>query len=132
MTDPAIVERGLRGYADTQNELARVLRGAGLSPRSRLPHEPNFDLAWQAGETVFVAEIKSITDETEEEQVRLGLGQVLRYRHRLRRIGYPKVVAVLVPERLPRDTSWADLCHELRVVLLDGQNLHKAAELLDA
>ena len=128
-TDPAIVERGLRGHADTQNELARVLRDAGLSPRSRLPHEPNFDLAWQAGDTAFVAEIKSITDDNEEEQLRLGLGQVLRYRHRLQRIGYLKVIAVLVPERPPRDLSWAELCHSLQVVLLHGDNLDQAAQL---
>jgi hypothetical protein len=129
MTDPALVERGLRGHADTQNELARVLRDAGLSPRSRLPHEPNFDLAWQAGDTAFVAEIKSITDDNEEEQLRLGLGQVLRYRHRLQRIGYSNVIAVLVPERPPRDPSWADLCHDLQVVLLHGDNLDQAARL---
>jgi hypothetical protein len=128
-TDPAIIERGLRGHADTQNELARVLRDAGLTPRSRLPHEPNFDLAWQAGDTAFVAEIKSITDDNEEEQLRLGLGQVLWYRHRLQRIGYPKVIAVLVPERPPRDPSWADLCHDLQVVLLHGDNLDQAARL---
>ena len=128
-TDPAIVERGLRGHADTQNELARILCDAGLSPRSRLPHEPNFDLAWQVGGTVFVAEVKSITDDNEEEQLRLGLGQVLRYRHRLQRIGHPKVVAVLVPERLPRDSSWADLCQELQVVLLHGASLDQAVRL---
>jgi hypothetical protein len=44
----------------------------------------------------------SITDDNEEEQLRLGLGQVLWYRHRLQRIGYPKVIAVLVPGRLPQ------------------------------
>src|SRR5262249_26204524 len=76
--DPALVERGLKGHADTQNELARVLREAGISPRSRRPEEPNFDLAWEAEGTVFVAEIKSITDANEEGQLRLGLGQVLR------------------------------------------------------
>jgi hypothetical protein len=76
--DPALVERGLKGHADTQNELARILREAGLDPRSRRPQEPNFDLAWDARGTVFVAEVKSITDQNEEEQLRLGLGQVLR------------------------------------------------------
>lgn len=35
-----------------------MLRDAGIEPRSRLPREPNFDLAWEAGGTVFVAEIK--------------------------------------------------------------------------
>ena len=127
--DPALIERGLRGHADTQNELARVLRSAGLTPRSRLPQEPNFDLAWEAGGTVFVAEVKSITDDNEEEQLRLGLGQVLRYRQRLESLGHEHVVAVLVPERSPRDASWADLCRELRVVLMPGKELGRAAAL---
>ena len=86
-----------------------ALRHASIDPRSRLPNEPNFDLAWETGGTVFVAEIKSITDDNEEEQLRLGLGQVLRYRHRLRGLGYGQVVAVLVPERAPRDSSWEEL-----------------------
>ena len=127
--DPAIVERGLRGHADTQNELAQVLREAGLTPRSRLPSEPNFDLAWEANGIVFVAEIKSITDDNEEEQLRLGLGQVLRYRQQLERIGHERVIAVLVPERTPRDTSWLNLCEELHVVLLPREKLQEAAQL---
>jgi hypothetical protein len=127
--DPALVERGLRGHADTQNELARLLRSAGIEPRSRLPHEPNFDLAWEVDGTVFVAEVKSITDENEEEQLRLGLGQVLRYRHHLERLGHKRVVAVLVPERAPRDTSWGDLCRELQLVLIGREELERAAAL---
>jgi hypothetical protein len=127
--DPALVERGLKGHADTQNALAHVLRHAGIEPRSRLPYEPNFDLAWEAKGTVFVAEVKSITDENEEEQLRLGLGQVLRYRHRLRGLGHEHVVAVLVPERTPHDRSWIDLCHELGVILLGRDEIGRAAAL---
>ena len=127
--NPALVERGLKGHADTQNELAQALRQAGIQPRSRLAYEPNFDLAWEAKGTVFVAEIKSITDDNEEEQLRLGLGQVLRYRHRLRKLGHERVVAVLVPERPPRDPSWSGLCHELGVVLLGRNELKRAPTL---
>jgi len=127
--DPALVERGLKGHADTQNELALILRQAGIEPRSRLPREPNYDLAWEAGGAAFVAEIKSITNDNEEEQLRLGLGQVLRYRHRLRRIGHGHVVAVLVPERAPRDSSWAELCRDLGVILLPRNELNRAPQL---
>jgi hypothetical protein len=129
--DPALVERGLQGHADTQNALAQVLRQAGIDPRSRLPNEPNFDLAWDTGGTIFVAEVKSITDDNEEEQLRLGLGQVLRYRHRLRQLGHCQVIAVLVPERSPRDSSWEELCSELGVVLLNGTELYRAPMLID-
>jgi hypothetical protein len=107
--DPALVERGLQGHTDTQNELASVLRNAGIEPRSCLPPEPNFDLAWQKNETVFVAEVKSITADNEESQLRLGLGHVLRYRQRLSALGHDRVVAALVPERRPRGPSWREL-----------------------
>jgi hypothetical protein len=127
--DPALIERGLKGHADTQNELARVLRQAGIEPRSRHPREPNFDLAWEAEGTVFVAEVKSITDDNEEQQLRLGLGQVLRYRQRLKGLGYQRVVAVLVPERAPRDSSWRHLCQDLGVVLLARNEIDNAPHL---
>ena len=127
--DPTLVERGLRGHTDTQNELASVLRNAGIEPRSCLPPEPNFDLAWQKNETVFVAEVKSITADNEEVQLRLGLGQVLRYRQRLSALGHDRVVAVLVPERQPRDPSWRELCQDLGVVLLCRNELERAPAL---
>jgi hypothetical protein len=60
-------------------------------------------MAWRSVNPPLGRWIKSITDDNEEEQLRLGLGQVLWYRHRLQRMGYPKVVTVLVPERPPRD-----------------------------
>ena len=127
--DPALVERGLRGHSEMQNALAEVLRQAGIEPRSRRPSEPNFDIAWETEGTVFVAEVKSITDDNEEEQLRLGLGQVLWYRHRLRAIGHDHVVAVLAPERAPRDPSWRNLCAEVGVVLLAKDEIELAPEL---
>jgi hypothetical protein len=127
--DPSLVERGLKGHADTQNELAQVLRGAGIEPRSHRPQEPNFDLAWTTDEAVFVAEIKSITDENEEGQLRLGLGQVLRYRYQLEKLGHQHVLAVLVPEREPRDPSWRELCETVGVIMLSRGELDRAPRL---
>ena len=79
--------------------------------------------------TVFVAEVKSITAGNEEHQLRLGLGQVLRYRQRLAALGHARVVAVLVPERQPRDPSWRELCQHLGVVLLSREELKRAPAL---
>lgn len=56
---------------------------------------------------------------------------MLRYRHRLRRLGHGQVIAVLVPERTPRDSSWEELCRELGVVLLNGNELERAPMLID-
>jgi len=127
--DPALVERGLRGHTDTQNELASVLSNAGIEPRRGLGSGPNFDLAWENNGTIFVAEVKSITAENEEHQLRLGLGQVLRYRQRLTALGHDRVVAVLVPEHQPRDPSWRELCRDLGVVLLCRNELKRAPAL---
>ena len=115
--DPAILERGLHGHAETQNALAEVVRQSGLEPRSPRPDEPNFDLAWEAGGTVIVAEVKSLTVSNEERQLRLGLGQVLRYRDILTRNEDRTVVAVLAAEREPSDQSWRALCERLDVTL---------------
>jgi hypothetical protein len=79
--------------------------------------------------TVFAAEVRNITDDNEEEQLRLGLGQVLRCRHRLERLGHERVAAVLIPERSSRDASWADLCRELQVALISGKELERAPVL---
>lgn len=113
--DPATVERGLRGHAETQNQLAAALTAAGLDPRSPRPDEPNFDLAWQRNEVILVAEVKSTTVINEERQLRLGLGQVLRYRSLLKKKQGGEVRAVLVAEREPADSSWRSLCAELGV-----------------
>jgi hypothetical protein len=115
--DPAVVERGLAGHVNTQNAVADALVAAGLTPRSPRADEPNFDLAWDKDGTVYVAEVKSITDQNEERQLRLGLGQVLRYRWLLSH-RYGPVRAVLIAEREPRDVSWRELCADLGVDLV--------------
>jgi hypothetical protein len=120
--DPAVVERGVTGHVETQNVAADALAAAGLVPRSPRAGEANFDLAWEKDGAVYVAEVKSITDLNEEKQLRLGLGQVLRYRWLLRR-RYDPVRAVLIAEREPRDASWRELCADVDVILATAENL---------
>jgi hypothetical protein len=114
--DPSLVDRALRGHATTQNALANYLRSQHLTPRSPLPGEPQFDLGWLDGQLLFVAEVKSLTERNEEQQLRLGLGQVLRYRNLLAD-RHRTVIAVLTLERAPSDQSWLALCSELGVRL---------------
>lgn len=113
--DPALVERGVRGHAITQNRLAEHLRSRGTVPRSPSCREPNFDLAWRSNDRIFVAEVKSLTSKNEEKQLRLGLGQALRYAHLLG--GTPATVPVLILERCPSDSSWEQPCKHLGVIL---------------
>jgi hypothetical protein len=53
----------------------------------------------------------------EERQLRLGLGQVLRYWHTLSHRTKP-VTAVLAVEQKPADETWLALCDRLGVRLL--------------
>lgn len=108
--DPDVIDRGNQAHASTVDALADYLRSRGIEPRRPEVGDPMFDLAWTHGEWTFVAEIKSVTVFNEEKQLRLGVGQVLRYRQALECRGL-KIVPVLVPEREPADPDWAQLCH---------------------
>lgn len=114
--DPALVERANRGHARTQNALAAYLLTKGWEPRSPTPLEPNYDIAWKRDGRTYVAEVKSLTDENEEKQLRLGLGQVLRYWDLLGG-SQAQVVAVLAVEREPAEDGWLQLCEHLGVIL---------------
>ena len=115
--DPDVIDRGRRGHARTQNSLANLVQAHGMEP---LPPngEPKFDVAWRDGDRKYVAEVKSLTKRNEEKQLRLGLGQVLRYRQLQREMEKSaEVWAVLALEREPSDKGWHRLCRELDVIL---------------
>jgi hypothetical protein len=107
--DPDTTERGLRAHNRTQNLLASAVERAGFSPRSSKSGEPDFDLAWVDDGVVWVAEVKSTTEHTEERQMRLAIGQVIRYRQQLSEKGRA-VRALVAVENAPSDESWIDLC----------------------
>lgn len=116
--DPSVVDRGNAAHAVTQNALSKWVASHGWNPLRPVPPDPRFDLAWRGdGETLFVAEVKSLTTTNEEKQLRLGLGQVLRYRNLLS-AGGQEVVAVLSVEREPSDSTWSALCASLAVRLV--------------
>jgi hypothetical protein len=113
--DPDVLDRGILGHRRTQNALAEYLAESDLIPLSHRPNvDPAFDVAWRDQGVLYVAEVKSITDANEEKQLRLALGQVLRYSHQLR-TGGDHVVPVIVAEREPSDKTWTSLCEALGV-----------------
>jgi hypothetical protein len=123
--DPAIRERGQRAHRATQNLLARVIAQHGSKPRESKRPEPDFDLAWSSQGRIFVAEVKSLTAANQERQLRLGLGQVLRYAQALAAVRKVKVVPVLAVEKEPADSSWANLCARVGVELVWPENLER-------
>lgn len=95
------MDRGLRGHVHTQNALAAFVGNTVRTPRF---DEPQCDLAWRDGNVLYVAEVKSLTNINEERQLRLGLGQVLRYAHLLAGVA-AEIRSVLAVEYQPTDDS---------------------------
>jgi hypothetical protein len=111
--DPDSVGRGWLAHHQTLEALADSLESHGVEPLDPQPDEPEYDLAWLDSGVLHVAEVKSITSENEIHQLRLGLGQVLDYRLRLRGRHRRQVRAWLVPERQPNGAGhWTALCAE--------------------
>jgi hypothetical protein len=118
--DPDLVDRALGAHRDTLVRMSGWITKHGLESRLPATGEPLYDLAWIDGDVLNVAEIKSVTAVNEEQQLRLGLGQVLRYRSILAaaRPDFAEVRAWLVPERTPSDSSWITTCATVGVELL--------------
>jgi len=115
--DPDAAGRGLRAHHRLQNQLAELVKAAGNAPRDPAPIDPDFDLAWETPQAVFVVEVKSCTKANEVRQLRMGIGQVLDYEDVLRARG-KAVQPVLYLERAPSDARWVPLAerHNVRLV----------------
>lgn len=126
--DPNEYDRSSRAHSITQNALAELVERKGWEPLTPAPHAPKYDLAWAvpAGGLI-VAEVKSIGASNAERQMRLGLGQVLRYRNLLSNEGDVRACLVLSEE--PYDPTWESLCRELGVGLIWRPELEEQLDL---
>jgi predicted RNA-binding protein with PUA-like domain len=115
--DPDAAGRGLRAHHRLQNQLAELVTAAGHTPRDPAPIDPEFDLAWETPQAIFVVEVKSCTKANEVRQLRMGIGQVLDYEDVVRARG-KAVHPVLYLERAPSDARWIPLTdrHNVRLV----------------
>ena len=113
------LNQGIRAHIKVQEKLAKAVESAGLVPLSPASHDPKFDVAWRKDNSVFVVEVKSVTKENEERQLRLGLGQVLSYAFLLNWHRVDKVHAVLALKRKPSENYcyWEELCRQHGVIL---------------
>lgn len=108
IVDPDTVDRSNAAHARTQNALADRLSGRGIEVLSPRASDSQYDAAGRTADVFLVAEVKSLTLLNEERQLRLGLGQLLRYVHMLR-VRELRIQPVLAVEREPSDTSWIGL-----------------------
>jgi hypothetical protein len=123
--DPDKVGRGVEGHELTLRALVSAVQACGLEPLLPGTDGPFYDLAWETETTIFVAEVKSLTLANEERQLRLGLGQVLRYWHALSFRSKP-VISVLAVEAKPADESWLALSDRLGIWLLWPESMPAA------
>ena len=114
--DPDKVEDGFERHNKAQNLLAEFLDGHDCEVSSPSPKDPKFDLFWTGQSGSYVCEVKSITDDNEESQLRKAIGQVLRYQSQLRASG-KECFPVVVTDREVTDQSWYSVFRENGMVL---------------
>lgn len=109
-------------------QLIEYLGRTGLAAGAHL-HGVPVDLAWRdSSGRQFIAEVKSCSEVNAVDQLRLGLGQVLEYRHRLLTQGIPATAVLLVP--YINDPAWQDICAAAGVLLLTADDEEAWAERL--
>ncbi len=116
--DPEELDRKTVEHMQLQDRLARMAKNAGFKVHSPRKGDPvQFDLAWTSASGKAVVEVKTLsTTNADAKQIRLGIGQVLEYQHRLRAAG-EDVLAILVVDRKPAAAHWVELCdrHDIQL-----------------
>ena len=122
--DSEALQASSQAHAKTQNMLRNWLVQKGKRPFSpNASHKAKFDLAWRHNGRLYVCEIKSLKSDNEEQQLRLGLGQVLHYKYLMIRHQKLDVDAVMCVERAPRhQKAWTELASEYGVKLVWSKN----------
>jgi len=114
------LEHSSRAHARIQNSLGSWLKAKKLKPFSpNAGHLAQFDIAWKFRGKFYVCEVKSLNRVNEDQQLRLGLGQVLHYKQLLEQSEKTRVQAVLAVERAPSDSkTWLKLAKNHGVKLV--------------
>lgn len=115
-SDPDHAGRGLAAHNRTVNLLAAAVERAGCRPRRPKPAEPQYDLAWETPEAIWVNETKSLTPKNELRQMHSAIGQVIDYGHRLD-AGDRRVRLIITLEHPPGADHWLDECAKNGIVL---------------
>lgn len=117
-TDLAALDAGTAAHERTVQALTAHLAARGVTACAPGPGAPKFDLGWPAGPGLAIAEVKSLTGAAQDQQIRLGLGQLLDYSYQLR--DHEVVLAVLVLERRPDSDRWIGVAESVGVTLTWG------------
>lgn len=114
--DPSERDRSSAVHRALENWLIGMLKSEGVDPLDPAG-EPFFDLAWRAGGSMFICEVKS-TINSEVKQLRLATGQLLHYLALIRRTEVEPVRGVILAADQPQDDLWLDLLADLGISML--------------
>jgi hypothetical protein len=127
--DPEELDRKTLEHMELQNEIARRAEAAGYAVYSPGVGDPvDFDLAWTSAGGDAVVEVKTLSNTSgEAKQIRLGIGQLLDYQHRLGLAGV-EAAAVLALDRRPTSEHWLALCERVGITLCWRDSLRQLFE----
>lgn len=116
--DLSELDAGTAAHESTIEALIQHLERQGITALAPDRGAPRFDAGWVKKKRIFIAEVKSLRATNEDQQVRLGFGQVLDYAHQMP--PHLSVTPVLVLERAPVSPRWAHLAQSIGVVMAHG------------
>lgn len=117
------LDRGTAAHEATIAALIRYLDLFGMEASRPAPTMPRFDVGWSDwvdNDVLFIAEVKSLTDGSETQQIRLAIGQVLDYVYAVSAspaAAGKKIRPVIVVERQPSDARWVAIAEGAGIVL---------------
>lgn len=112
--DLSELDRATALHAEVQNRAALILNEHDIEPLSPSTGDPQFDLAYYLDATLVVVEVKTVQAGNQRQQVRLGLGQSIDYRHRLTSESNQQVESLLLLSSSPEPSEVA-FCSSVRV-----------------
>lgn len=115
------LDAGTEAHEETVRALREHLAGRGLVARRPSRGAPLFDIGWENGRQLFIGEVKSLRSTNQDQQIRLGVGQLLDYAHQMGG-RHASIRSVLVLERRPTDDRWAGLAAAHNILFTYGPN----------
>lgn len=117
--DLSSLDERTAAHERTVDALIKHLARRGTEAHTFARNSPRFDAGWAVGKDISVAEVKSLTGTSQDQQIRLGIGQVLDYAHQLRtrRGSGSSIRPVLVLEKKPADDRWSSLTQAVGIQL---------------
>ena len=111
-------------HMELQDLVSATLVKLGLKPLSWKGSEPTYDLAFELGSRIVVVEVKTLGAGSSTQQMRLGLGQLLEYRHRLAQLHQREVRGLLVASR-PVPDPWPAIVAGAEAVAISSDDLRR-------